>query len=88
MPQLVHERSVNFLPKVFLVAFGLIPDVLQEKHDLWRQRPRCRFLFGEFRPDEQPERIRLNSIATLSGVGPSLESDWQRLRSFPERRCR
>lgn len=84
MAQFMEVGQPDFIAKNRLITFGVIPEVIQEKQDLGRQRRSL----GQFTlvlvTDKHPEDVRFPALGEERGVGVGLITDWDTRSRRPD----
>ena len=83
MTQLMQKSRPHFFTKKFLIRFRNVPNVFQKQNDL--RRHRNIFLICKFRPGEQTQSIRFDSIRLQFRIWLTLIRHRQFLRPFAQR---
>ena len=74
MPQLVQVRDPHLLAKDVGIALGVVPEVVQEKQNLRRQRLRSPGIGVVRLADEEAEDVRLPALREDGIVGAGFET--------------
>ena len=83
MTHLMQKGRPNFVTKKFLIRLRNVPNVFQKQNNL--RRHRNIFLVRKFRPGEQAQSVRFNSIRLQIRIRLAFKSHRQFLRALAQR---